>query len=88
MHGYVYILQSNINHSYYIGSTINPVRRLNEHNAGISKSTRLLRPWNLVFAQKYDDIKIARQMENRLKKLKSRKIIEIIIKDKYIKMGS
>jgi predicted GIY-YIG superfamily endonuclease len=46
-----------------------------------------LLPVKLVFSQKYDDIKIARKIEIKIKRFKNRKIIEQIIKDGKIKMN-
>jgi len=46
-----------------------------------------LRPLNLVFKQEFGDLSQARQIERRLKKFKSRKIIKQIIKDKEIKLS-
>jgi len=36
---FVYILQSEVDTSYYIGSTANVLKRLHEHNAGLSRYT-------------------------------------------------
>lgn len=76
---YLYILQSEVNERYYIGSTIDLDRRLKEHNEGKTTSTRLTRPFKVVFVQEYETIQEARNMEYRLKKKKSRLIIEKII---------
>ena len=84
---YVYILQSKKNGRYYIGSTNNIERRLSEHKRGKTKSLRHLQPLRLVFQKGYCDETSARTMEQRLKKMKSRVIIEKIIKDGEIKMG-
>jgi predicted GIY-YIG superfamily endonuclease len=43
-------------------------------------------PVCLEFYKEYDDIKIARKVEAKLKRMKSKKIIERIIKDKEIKL--
>ena len=86
---YVYILKSFKNLRYYIGSTNNIQRRLEEHNSGKSTYTKLIKPFELVFYQEYSTVKEAKQIEYKLKRLKSRKIIEkIIAEDKIIKMGS
>ena len=87
MEGYIYILKSLKNNSYYIGSTIDIERRLFEHNTGKTKSIKYLIPWTIVFTKKYSTIKKARQIEYRLKKAKSRKIIDNIVKDQDIIMG-
>jgi putative endonuclease len=83
-HGFVYILQSKKSGHYYIGASEDPLRRLKEHNAGKVKSTRKKGPWEIKFDQKFCDIKKAKQIEYRLKKLKKRDIIEKIIKDRII----
>jgi putative endonuclease len=82
----LYILQSLKNLRYYIGSTIDIERRLVEHNSGKSKYTSATRPYKLVFKQEYPSILLARRIEYKLKKLKSKEIIEKIIKDEYIKL--
>ena len=86
MAGYLYILQTKGNH-YYIGSTCDLERRMAEHSCGKTKSLKNLLPVQLVFSEKFEDIKLARQLESKLKKSKSRKIREQIIKDGVIKMG-
>ena len=84
---FVYILQSQVNKRYYIGSTIDLNKRITEHNLGKSKYTRLTKPFDLVFCKEYLTIKQARNIEYRLKKLKNRKIIERIISDNDIKLS-
>lgn len=86
--GTVYILQSLVNNRYYIGSTNDLVRRLEEHNKGNSKYTKLTRPFKLVFSQEFRDLEMARRVEYKLKRQKSKKLIEKIIKDQKILMGA
>lgn len=86
MPGYVYIIQSTKNNMYYIGSTLDTNNRLQEHNSGEVKATKNKGPWNLRFSQQYNTIKEARQIEYKLKKLKSRKIIEKIIENQKINL--
>ncbi|MEI6378117.1 MAG: GIY-YIG nuclease family protein [Candidatus Falkowbacteria bacterium] len=87
MEGYLYILQSRKNLRYYIGSTTDVQRRLSEHNTGRNPSTKNLRPLIVVFLKHYEILREARQIEYKLKKFKSRDIIEKIIKEGDIKMG-
>jgi len=82
--GYVYILQSKDNQRYYVGSTVNLEKRICQHQNGYVKSTRNLLPIQLRFSQKYDTIKEARQIEYKLKKMKSKPLIERIIKERII----
>lgn len=84
MEGAVYILRCS-NNRYYIGSTGNLERRISEHEGGHVTSTKHLLPVELVFSQTYKTIQLARQIEYRLKKQKSRIIIEKIIQDGFIK---
>ncbi len=75
----VYILRSERNGNYYIGSTKDLERRLGEHLQGAVKATGNLRPLSLVFQQEYETIREAKQVEWKLKKFKSRNIIKRII---------
>ena len=85
---YVYILKSLVNFRYYIGSTNNLERRINEHNRGQSKYTSLSKPFKLVFSQEYKNIQLAKKIEAKLKRFKSKQIIDRIVTDKVIKMGA
>ena len=87
MNGFVYILQSLNTKRYYIGSTDDIERRLHEHNIGKNKSTKSGIPWEIKFSQTYNTLIEARKIEYKLKKLKSRVIIERIIRDQEITMG-
>jgi|WetSurMetagenome_2_1015567.scaffolds.fasta_scaffold20618_3 putative endonuclease len=84
--GFVYILQSQLNSKYYIGSTINVEKRFSEHQNGFVKSTKNIRPLELKFYKKYDSITYARKIEYKLKKMKSKNLIEKIILDQDIKI--
>jgi len=86
MECFVYIIQSVKNGIYYIGSSINPTSRLAEHNQGKVKATKGKGPWILKFTQRYPIVRIARQIEYKLKRLKRRDYIEKIIKDGYVKL--
>jgi len=79
----VYILQLN-NGQFYIGSSGNVSRRLSEHQSGRTKSVVHKRPVKLVFEQEFENEKLARQVEYKLKRLKSRKIISDIIDSRRI----
>lgn len=77
----MYILKSEKNGRYYVGSSINPERRLLEkHNKGLVMATKYLIPWIIVFKQEYKEIKVARQVEYKLKTFKSKVILEKIVK--------
>jgi len=84
MKGYVYILESTKNGSYYIGSTADLSKRFNEHNGGRVKSTRYKRPYKLVFSCQFTDIKLAREAETKLKSWKRRDFVAKNIKDQKL----
>lgn len=86
--GTVYILKSLVNGRYYIGSTNDLKRRIQEHNSGKSRYTKLTKPFQIVFSQPYETLSLARKIEYRLKKLKRRDIIERIISEGKILMGT
>ena len=83
----VYIIQSQTSNAFYIGVSTDVLKRVTEHNSGKTKSTRNKGPWILRFAQKYDSLQQARDIETKLKKLKRRDYLEQIIADKVIKIS-
>ena len=84
---YVYVLKSTKSGRYYIGSTNDLMRRLNEHNSGRTPSLKHQRPMEIVFSKECFSSLEARRYEIRLKKLKSRVILDRIVKEGEIKLG-
>ncbi len=82
---FVYILQ-NEKGKYYIGSTIDLKNRMKHHAGGYTPSTKRLGKLELVFYQKYENLKEARMVEFKLKKLKRHDYIANIVKDGFIKI--
>lgn len=82
---YVYILKDN-DGKFYVGSTDNLERRLSQHQAGHTQTTRNMIYPRLVFKQEYNNLKQARSIEKKIKNLKRKDYIEKIIKDGYIKI--
>jgi putative endonuclease len=78
---FVYILYSQLRDRYYIGYSQDPFERLEEHNLGATKSTRPGRPWKIVYIEKYENKSAAIKRELEIKKMKSRKHIESILKN-------
>ena len=68
---FVYVLQSQVNGRYYIGSTKDVAQRLAQHNSGINKSTRYVRPWTLMFTENFATLAEARRREQAIKAWKS-----------------
>ncbi len=76
---YTYILRSELNNPFYIGSTNNIEQRLYFHNHGLVKSTKRYKPWQLIYIEEYKTLKFARNRELQIKSWKSRKSIESVI---------
>ena len=77
---FVYILKSEKNGKYYVGSTGNLKGRLKKHNSGEVKSTKGLIPLKIVHVENYSTNNEAKKRESYIKKRKSRKYIESLIK--------
>ena len=80
MPSYCYILYSSKLDKYYVGSTTDIERRLAEHNRGKEKFTSTGLPWVLVYKEAFEVLQQARQRELCIKKMKSRKYIETLIR--------
>ena len=65
---YVYIIQSQIDGSYYKGFSENPLLRLEFHNQGKSPYTSKKMPWVLVGILIFDTKKAALIKEKKIKK--------------------
>ncbi len=75
----LYILQSLSTQRFYIGSTTDPARRLDEHERGQTPSTRNRGPWRVVYLEEFSTLKEARRRERELKAWKSHKAIAHLI---------
>jgi len=78
---FTYILKSKVKDRYYIGFCENLNARLEKHNSGNTKSTKAYIPWEIVYWEKYHIKKDAIKREKQLKKLKSKKYIDNLIKN-------
>lgn len=64
---YVYVIRSKKDNELYIGSTNDLKRRLDEHNTGRVFSTRLRKPFELIYYEAYKVEKDSRVREHNLK---------------------
>ncbi|MCD6412835.1 MAG: GIY-YIG nuclease family protein [Elusimicrobia bacterium] len=78
---FVYILQSEKDNGYYIGSTHHLTRRIERHSQGRVNATKSRRPLKLVYFEKCPSYSVAMKKEKFVKKQKSRKYIENLIKN-------
>jgi putative endonuclease len=77
---YVYVLISQKDGNIYIGMSSDPGKRLQGHNAGMTKSTRCRRPFDMVYKEQHLDIKSARVREKYLKSGEGRELLKSILK--------
>lgn len=64
---FVYVIRSLKDGRFYVGLTSNVQRRLSEHNAGRTRSTKGYSPWELFFIEEYETLSEARNREVYLK---------------------
>lgn len=69
---YVYIIYSSSFDKYYIGSTKNIMRRLNEHNTGQNLSTKPFKPYEYSWITAKKSRNEAEILERKLKNFKSK----------------
>jgi putative endonuclease len=77
---FVYILRSLKTRHYYIGSTSDVERRLQQHNAGEQAATRYQGPFEVVYVESHPDQASARRRERFIKRQKSHMFIEALIR--------
>ncbi len=63
----MYILESKIADRYYIGSTRDIEKRINEHNRRKRSWTNRFRPWKLTYAEEFSTRSDAVKRERELK---------------------
>jgi len=76
----LYILQSDMDGSFYIGHTARLAERLRRHNEGRSPYTRAKVPWSVVYKEEYLTRSQAMKRERELKSKKNRDYIEQLVR--------
>ncbi|MDI9257822.1 GIY-YIG nuclease family protein [Flavobacterium sedimenticola] len=82
MEYYVYILKSEIDGRLYKGHTSNIEKRVEEHNFGMTKSTKGYRPWSLVYFEKFQTRDEAIEREKYYKTGIGREFIKNLLNNK------
>jgi len=75
---YVYILQSELDGTYYVGSTSDLGMRVARHNQGGSRYTKSKKPWKLIHSEEFENKSEVLIREHQIKKRKSREYIEAL----------
>jgi putative endonuclease len=77
---YVYLIQSEVDSSFYIGYTSNLELRIKQHNNGESIYSRRKKPWKLVYSEEFENKTFALKRERFLKKQKNKDFYYQLIK--------
>ncbi len=83
---YLYILQSQRTGQYYVGSSEDVSRRLNQHNGELPRLGRSRvagRPWKLVFEAEFASRAQAMAAEKYVKRMKSKHWVAKLITGEY-----
>ena len=78
---FVYILQSDLDQSFYIGYTSDLEKRLEYHNSGKSRYTSRKMPWKLVYQEEYKSKSEAIKRENFLKRQRNSEFYKSLISE-------
>lgn len=78
---YVYLLQSDVDSSFYVGYTENLEQRLKQHNSGESKYTSRKVPWKLVYFENFETKSEALKRECFLKKQRNKDFYQRLVKN-------
>lgn len=78
---YSYVLISRKDGKFYIGCTSDLKRRFEEHNAGLNKSTKFRRPFEIVFYEAFVSKKDAEVAEKFWKSGYGREVLKDKIRD-------
>ena len=83
---YIYIIYSKKLNRFYVGTTDNVAKRIQEHNEGLYSSSFTVKgiPWILKLSFECKSSKKAYELERFIKKMKSKVFIEKIIADENI----
>jgi len=77
---FVYIIYSRQINKYYVGSTENIDLRIQRHNSGTTRFTSQTKDWKLVYSEQLPSKSVAIKREYEIKRKKSRKYIESLIR--------
>jgi putative endonuclease len=79
MEYFVYIIYSKALDRYYVGHSQDLDDRMNRHNSGRSKYTKIARDWEVKYTERFSARSEAMAREKDIKRKKSRKYIENLV---------
>ena len=77
---WVYALSSEVDGRIYVGFSSNVEKRLKEHNAGKTKSTKGFRPWKVIYTESVTSRIEARKLEKYYKSGSGKEKLKLIQK--------
>ncbi|GAA0891229.1 hypothetical protein GCM10009122_09080 [Fulvivirga kasyanovii] len=81
---YVYIIESQIDKSWYYGYSQNVEKRLGYHNNGESRYTKRKTPWQLIFCRSFESKTEALKFEKYLKDSRNKEYIKRAFSEYFI----
>jgi putative endonuclease len=83
MTAYVYVLKSERDRRYYVGSTDHLIRRYYQHGGGHVHTTARMLPVKMEGWREFETLAAARQAERELKSKKSRAYVDRFLRDAH-----
>ena len=80
---FVYVIQSQVDWTFYKGFTTDPVKRLEEHNLKQSRFTSKKTPWKLVYLKEFKDKREALVYEKKIKRMNTRNL-KLMIENNHL----
>jgi putative endonuclease len=77
---YVYVLRSQLDGNLYIGYTAKLGDRLRQHERGEVPSTRMRRPFELIFYEGFRSMEDAKRRENYFKTSKGKSSLRLMLR--------
>lgn len=83
---YIYVLQSKIDNSLYVGYTTDLKQRLEKHNRGLNFSTKNKVPWSVIHYEAYKNRLDATRRERYLKTSQGSRLLKRMLKEFFFNM--
>ena len=80
---YIYLLESINGKRLYVGYTSDLKKRLKEHNRGLNFSTKLYKPWKLIYYEACLNQDDAKRRERYLKKSQGSRMLKLRLKEYF-----
>ena len=85
---YNYVLQSLENKNLYAGYATNLKKRLKEHNQELNRSTKLYKPWKVIYYEACLNEEDAKRREQYLKTTQGQRLLKRRLKEYFYKSQS